>query len=314
MSNATTRLKPAIHNVHYGKPCVRSSFAFAAIVLWRSLKNWDRSTKWRCASRGMRASSVCRASTRERERPPQPYNFKSWFVIFPLSYADDCLVDRCTQHRCFIVATCDKVSHRRLFPRFSAAPAACSPRPHCDFAARTIERAIALHSSSTPIATAGPQTPHPQDPRRPYNVPTTSPPPPPCPCSRTQRCYNCARFLAPAHAAQVHKRKEIQHRAAAGGVWRCVVAASCFGLRVEGALSVSGVTRFCLQCALLLLLRWGVVSHRAREWALLQPWQALRYNRPYIFCCACIVLSLSSRSMLAWLTPLQHLEHNCAAK
>jgi hypothetical protein len=24
-------------------------------------------------------------------------------------YADDCLVDRCTQHRCFIVATCDKV-------------------------------------------------------------------------------------------------------------------------------------------------------------------------------------------------------------
>ena len=63
-----------------------------------------------------------------------------------------------------------------------------------------------------------------------------------------------------------------------------------------------------------LYLWYIAVLNRAREWALLQPWQALRYNRPYIFCCACIVLSLSSRSMLAWLTPLQHLEHNCAAK
>ena len=30
------------------------------------------------------------------------------------TYADDCLVDRCNAHRCFIVATCDKDLKRRL--------------------------------------------------------------------------------------------------------------------------------------------------------------------------------------------------------
>lgn len=30
------------------------------------------------------------------------------------TYADDCLTQRCTQHRCYIVATCDKDLKRRL--------------------------------------------------------------------------------------------------------------------------------------------------------------------------------------------------------
>ena len=30
------------------------------------------------------------------------------------TYADDCLVQRCQQHRCYIVATCDKDLKRRL--------------------------------------------------------------------------------------------------------------------------------------------------------------------------------------------------------
>lgn len=32
----------------------------------------------------------------------------------PGTYADDCLVQRCQQHRCYIVATCDKDLKRRL--------------------------------------------------------------------------------------------------------------------------------------------------------------------------------------------------------
>ncbi len=30
------------------------------------------------------------------------------------TYADDCLVNRVTQHKCFMVATCDKDLRRRL--------------------------------------------------------------------------------------------------------------------------------------------------------------------------------------------------------
>jgi U3 small nucleolar RNA-associated protein 24 len=30
------------------------------------------------------------------------------------TYADDCLVDRVTQHKCFIVATCDRDLKRRI--------------------------------------------------------------------------------------------------------------------------------------------------------------------------------------------------------
>ena len=30
------------------------------------------------------------------------------------TYADDCLVDRVTQHKCYIVATCDKDLKRRI--------------------------------------------------------------------------------------------------------------------------------------------------------------------------------------------------------
>ncbi len=41
------------------------------------------------------------------------------------SYADDCLVDRVTQHRCFIVATCDKAS-----PTPPPPPRAPPPPPH----------------------------------------------------------------------------------------------------------------------------------------------------------------------------------------
>ena len=43
---------------------------------------------------------------------------RSWFRLCPMAcgsdYADDCLHQRCQQHRCYIVATCDKDLKRRI--------------------------------------------------------------------------------------------------------------------------------------------------------------------------------------------------------
>jgi hypothetical protein len=55
------------------------------------------------------------------------------------------------------------------------------------------------------------------------------------------------------------------------------IACSC---RWRGhALSLLFFYLFIFVC---LYLWYIAVLNRAREWALLQPWQALRYNRPYI--------------------------------
>ncbi|OAF70013.1 rRNA-processing protein FCF1 [Intoshia linei] len=41
-------------------------------------------------------------------------NFKRLTCLHKGTYADDCLVDRVTQHKCYIVATCDKDLKRRI--------------------------------------------------------------------------------------------------------------------------------------------------------------------------------------------------------
>jgi hypothetical protein len=82
-------------------------------VSWLSWKNWGIDTEWLSGENrpSIQASSHLYLS---HNRVARDTRFERLRCSHTGTYADDCLVQRVTAHKCYIVATCDRELRRRI--------------------------------------------------------------------------------------------------------------------------------------------------------------------------------------------------------
>ena len=85
---------------------MRNVFPVSRTVSWRNSKNWDNGLESHYGWPRRENTAHCRIARDER--------FERLTCSHKGTYADDCLVSRVMQHRCYIVGTNDQALRRRI--------------------------------------------------------------------------------------------------------------------------------------------------------------------------------------------------------
>lgn len=83
-------------------------------MLLPSWKSWVNDIEWHYGELGVSIYSPKGVSDEDGYRVARDPRFERLSCSHSGTYADDCLVQRVTSHRCYIVATCDAELRRRI--------------------------------------------------------------------------------------------------------------------------------------------------------------------------------------------------------